>query len=49
MCIKRNCDGILYGLSAMIGMMVFIAVYGVAVLNPTYDDWLLGKVQSLLL
>ena len=43
MCIKRNCDGILYGLSAMIGMMVFIAVYGVAVLNPTYDDWLLGK------
>ena len=43
MCIKRNCDGILYGLSAMIGMMVFIALYGVAVLNPTYDDWLLGK------
>lgn len=41
--IKRNCDGILYGLSAMIGIVVFIALYGAAVLNPTYDDWLLGK------
>lgn len=41
--IKRDSDGILYVLSSMIGIVVFIALYGVAVLNPTYDDWLLGK------
>lgn len=41
--IKQNGDSILYGLSAMVGIVVFIALYGVAVLNPTYDDWLLGK------
>lgn len=41
--IKRDSDGILYVLSSMIGIVVFIALYGVAILNPTYDDWLLGK------
>ena len=40
---KRNSDGILYILSSMIGIVVFIALYGVDVLNPFYDDWLLGK------
>lgn len=31
---KRNSDGILYILSSMIGIVVFIALYGVDVLNP---------------
>lgn len=29
--------------SAMLGMLVFVGLFGVRVLNPTYDDWLFGK------
>ena len=32
---------VIYGIAALIGVVSFIAVYGVYVLNPVYDDWLL--------
>ena len=34
---------VIYGIAALIGVVSFIAVYGVYVLNPVYDDWLLGR------
>lgn len=40
---KLNSDGVVYGLSAMIGIVAFMAIYGLHVLNPVYDDWLLGQ------
>lgn len=40
---KLNSDSVVYGLSAMIGIVAFVAIYGLHVLNPVYDDWLLGQ------
>ena len=40
---KLNSDSVVYGLSAMIGIVAFMAIYGLHVLNPVYDDWLLGQ------
>ena len=40
---KTDSDSVLYGLSALAGAVAFIAIYGVYVLNPVYDDWLLGR------
>ncbi|MDE6909891.1 MAG: hypothetical protein K2P44_05415, partial [Lachnospiraceae bacterium] len=40
---KWDCDSVVYALSAMIGVAAFIAIYGWNVLNPVYDDWLLGR------
>ncbi|MDE7324498.1 MAG: hypothetical protein K2N73_17630 [Lachnospiraceae bacterium] len=40
---ERDSDSVLYILSAMIGVVAFIAIYGLNVLNPVYDDWLLGQ------
>lgn len=34
---------VIYGIAALIGVVSFISVYGVYVLNPVYDDWLLGR------
>ncbi|MDE6220499.1 MAG: hypothetical protein K2G51_08750, partial [Lachnospiraceae bacterium] len=33
----------LYGLAAVICAVAFVLIYGVQVLNPVYDDWLLGQ------
>ncbi len=40
---KLDSDSVVYGLSAMIGIVAFMAIYGLHVLNPVYDDWLLGQ------
>lgn len=34
---------ILYAAAVLLGALCFIAVYGIRVLNPLYDDWLLGR------
>lgn len=34
---------VIYGAAALSGVVSFIAVYGFYVLNPVYDDWLLGR------
>lgn len=33
----------LFGLAALFGSIAFILIYGVNILNPAYDDWLLGQ------
>jgi len=40
---KQENDKVLYGLAALVGAMAFIMIYGMNVLNPVYDDWLLGQ------
>lgn len=40
---KLNRDMVLDILSVIMGIVAFIAIYGVNVLNPVYDDWLLGR------
>lgn len=30
-------------ITMVLGAVLFLAIYGINVLNPTYDDWLLGK------
>ncbi len=34
---------IVYAAATLLGALCFFAVYGVRVLNPLYDDWLLGR------
>ncbi len=36
-------DRIVYGLAAAAGALAFMLIYGVNVLNPVWDDWLLGR------
>ncbi len=36
-------DRVLYGLAALAGALAFVMIYGINVLNPVYDDWLLGQ------
>ncbi|MDE6916835.1 MAG: hypothetical protein K2P39_08570 [Lachnospiraceae bacterium] len=36
-------DRVLYALAALTGTVAFVLIYGVNVLNPVYDDWLLGQ------
>ncbi len=36
-------DAILYGLAALAGALAFVLIYGVRILDPVYDDWLLGQ------
>lgn len=36
-------DRVLYGLAAFAGALAFVMIYGINVLNPVYDDWLLGQ------
>lgn len=36
-------DRILYGMAALAGAVAFVMIYGINVLNPVYDDWLLGQ------
>ena len=38
-----NHDKVLYRSSVIMGIVAFIAIYGINVLNPVYDDWLLGR------
>ena len=40
---REENDRVLFGLAALIGSIAFILIYGVSVLNPVYDDWLLGQ------
>lgn len=40
---KKEDDKILCGLAALVGAAAFVLIYGVNVLNPVYDDWLLGQ------
>lgn len=36
-------DKVLYILTALTGAAAFVLIYGTKVLNPVYDDWLLGQ------
>ncbi|MDE7415519.1 MAG: hypothetical protein K2N44_04255 [Lachnospiraceae bacterium] len=40
---KQESDKVLCGLAALAGVIAFVVIYGVNVLNPAYDDWLLGQ------
>lgn len=40
---EKNQTKILYAAAMLLGAICFIAVYGIRVLNPLYDDWLLGR------
>lgn len=40
---RKEDNKVLVGLAALIGCIAFILIYGVNVLNPVYDDWLLGQ------
>jgi len=37
----------LYAFSIILGMLFFVMIYGVNVLNPFYTDWLFGKAKDL--
>ncbi len=39
---KLDSDNALYILSVIMAIVAFIAIYGINVLNPAYDDWLFG-------
>ncbi|MDE7479383.1 MAG: hypothetical protein K2M91_15855 [Lachnospiraceae bacterium] len=41
--VRDESDNMLYGLAALTGAIAFMIIYGVKVLNPVYDDWLLGQ------
>lgn len=41
---SKNRDNlIVFLIGAFLGMIIFIAIYGVSVLNPCYDDWIFNK------
>ncbi|MDE6055073.1 MAG: hypothetical protein K2G55_15255, partial [Lachnospiraceae bacterium] len=40
---QQTSDRVLYGMAAFVGAAAFVMIYGVNVLNPVYDDWLLGQ------
>lgn len=40
---KLENDRVTYALAALFGIVAFAAIYGTRVLNPVYDDWLLGR------
>ena len=41
---SKNRDNlIVFLVGAFLGMIIFIAIYGVSVLNPCYDDWIFNK------
>lgn len=40
---KQISDKVLYAVAFLTGAVVFVMIYGVNVLNPVYDDWLLGQ------
>lgn len=37
----RRSDRIVYALAAMTGAVIFVALYGIQIINPAYDEWLL--------
>lgn len=39
----KNDRALLCGLAALVGAFAFVMIYGINVLNPVYDDWLLGE------
>ena len=45
--LKKHKDSLVYVYAIIIGMLIFIAVYGIKVLNPLYTDWLFGKAKDL--
>lgn len=37
----------LFAMGAVLGMLLFLMIYGFRVLDPTYDDWLLAEGEDL--
>lgn len=40
---KQINNKVFYAVASLAGAVVFVMIYGVNVLNPVYDDWLLGQ------
>jgi hypothetical protein len=42
---SKKIDFLTYAMAMLLGAAIFVAVYGINVLNPLYDDWLMSRVD----